>query len=303
MTDTTENQTESQTSKVMDHMALYGFEVPIGEADPRDMADPEAYSFMIETIFENVMETFADTSMERDAQNLLWGIVNSFHSQVKRLDRAFDDQRYKVEDLMRIQDGSEINSGALESAEELARESSAKSEQFEYMTSHASDLYLTATGKAWAPFSGSRTDKRAVTASMIDSRDFFTAQKCSKNERHMPNGPKVIVTGGMDYNDHALIFNALDKTHKKYPDMVLVHGGAPKGVDLIASKWASTRKIDQVVFKPDWNKYGKSRAGFVRNDQMLETLPIGVLAFPGTGITENLIDKARGMGIPAKKYN
>ena len=47
---------------------------------------------------------------------------------------------------------------------------------------------------------------------------------------------------------------------------------------------------------------GKSRAGFKRNDAMLELLPIGVLAFPGTGITENLVDKARSMGIPTKKY-
>lgn len=58
-----------------------------------------------------------------------------------------------------------------------------------------------------------------------------------------------------------------------------------------------------MVFKPDWKRYGKSRAGFVRNDQMLDLLPIGVLAFPGTGITENLVDKARNLGIPAKKYS
>jgi hypothetical protein len=31
---------------------------------------------------------------------------------------------------------------------------------------------------------------------------------------------------------------------------------------------------------------------------MLETLPIGVIIFPGSGIVENLADKARKMGIP-----
>ena len=34
------------------------------------------------------------------------------------------------------------------------------------------------------------------------------------------------------------------------------------------------------------------------NDQILEVLPIGVIVFPGSGIQENLADKARAMGIP-----
>ena len=35
---------------------------------------------------------------------------------------------------------------------------------------------------------------------------------------------------------------------------------------------------------------------------MLETLPVGVLVFPGTGIQEHLADKARKLGIPVMKY-
>jgi len=33
-------------------------------------------------------------------------------------------------------------------------------------------------------------------------------------------------------------------------------------------------------------------------DQLLEALPIGVVVFPGSGVTYNLADKARAMGIP-----
>ncbi len=40
-----------------------------------------------------------------------------------------------------------------------------------------------------------------------------------------------------------------------------------------------------------------------RNDAMLETLPIGVLHFPGTGIQENLANKARTLGIPVWKFS
>ncbi len=34
---------------------------------------------------------------------------------------------------------------------------------------------------------------------------------------------------------------------------------------------------------------------------MLEMLPIGVLLFPGTGIQDNLADKAKNLGIPIWK--
>src|SRR3546814_17810959 len=74
--------------------------------------------------------------------------------------------------------------------------------------------------------------------------------------------------------------------------MVLLHGGSPKGAELIAAKWADARKVPQIAFKPDWTKHAKA-APFKRNDQMLNVLPIGVIVFPGTGIQDNLADKAR----------
>ncbi len=35
---------------------------------------------------------------------------------------------------------------------------------------------------------------------------------------------------------------------------------------------------------------------------MLATLPIGVIVFPGSGISANLADKARMLGIPVWKF-
>lgn len=79
--------------------------------------------------------------------------------------------------------------------------------------------------------------------------------------------------------------------------MVLLQGKSPKGTEKIASRWADTRKVPQVGFAPDWTKHAKA-APFKRNDQMLDVLPIGVIVFPGTGIQDNLADKARKLGIP-----
>jgi hypothetical protein len=43
-------------------------------------------------------------------------------------------------------------------------------------------------------------------------------------------------------------------------------------------------------------------APFKRNDAMLDVLPIGVMVFPGTGIQDNLADKAKKLGIPVWKF-
>ena len=73
--------------------------------------------------------------------------------------------------------------------------------------------------------------------------------------------------------------------------MVLLHGGGP-GAEKIAASWAEKNGVHQVVCKPNWDRDGKA-APFRRNDVLLNFLPKGLLAFPGSGITNNLVDKAR----------
>ena len=55
-----------------------------------------------------------------------------------------------------------------------------------------------------------------------------------------------------------------------------------------------------MVCKPDWDRHGRA-APFRRNDDLLDLLPKGVIAFPGNGITGNLIDKATRLGIPVQR--
>ena len=83
--------------------------------------------------------------------------------------------------------------------------------------------------------------------------------------------------------------------------MVLLHGGSPKGAERIAACWADTRKIPQIAFKPDFTRH-KNAAPFKRNDALLETLPIGLVVFPGSGISDNLAHKAKKLGIPVLDY-
>ena len=113
---------------------------------------------------------------------------------------------------------------------------------------------------------------------------------------HLPDGTLVAITGGKAVADADAIWSTLDMARAKYGDMVLLHGGGP-GVEKIAASWADARGVDQVVCRPDWSAHGKA-APFRRNDELLNLLPKGVIAFPGSGITGNLVDKARQLGIP-----
>ena len=110
---------------------------------------------------------------------------------------------------------------------------------------------------------------RTLTAAMIDSRDFLAAKRRAETEVLLPAGPKIAFTGGLDCNDHARSGTGSTRSTPSIPDMVLLHGGSPKGAERIAACWADDRKVPQIAFKPDWTRHAKA-APFKRNDQMLE---------------------------------
>jgi hypothetical protein len=53
--------------------------------------------------------------------------------------------------------------------------------------------------------------------------------------------------------------------------------------------------------KPNWTKHAKA-APFRRNDDLLSTMPAGVIVFPGSGITGNLPDEARSFAISVWRF-
>jgi hypothetical protein len=241
-----------------------------------------------------------NTRLEPDLEQLLWSTVNLFHRAVERVERELDDNEQAQRRSHAEQDGSEIRSVDLERLTAEGQTLIERRDSMELFRDEASDQFERITHSAWRPRSGSMVNHRNLTSAMIDSRDFLSAKRKADSSVLIPAGPKIAFTGGLDFNDDRLIWDRLDKVHAKHPDMVLLHGGSPKGAERIAACWADNRKVPQIAFKPDWTRHAKA-APFKRNDAMLSVLPIGVMVAPGSGIQDNLADKAKKLGIPVWK--
>jgi hypothetical protein len=291
----------SATDHVLAELQLHFYRPFEDEPDPRPLPEERKIAGAVADIFDALVATLGDTRLEPDLEDLLWSTVNLFHRATDRIERALDDNEQAQRRSQKAQDGSEIRSVELERLTAEGISLIERRAALELFRDQAAEAFERHSGSAWRPRSGSVVNHRTLTAAMIDSRDFLAAKQRAATQVMVPPGPKIALTGGLEFNDHRLIWDKLDKLHAKHPDMVLLHGGSPKGAELIASRWADHRKVPQIAFKPDWTKHAKA-APFKRNDTMLEVLPIGVVVFPGTGIQENLADKAKKLGIPVWKF-
>ncbi len=295
------HHTSSPTDHALIELQLYGYRPHEDEPDPRPLPEGNVVAGAIADIFDALIVTLGDTRLEPDLDDLLWSTVNVFHRAAERTARDLDDNEQAQRRSQREQDGTEVKSVELERLIAEGRTLVERQDAFELMRDQAGEHYERHAGKPWLPRNGSKVNHRNLTSAMIDSRDFLAARKRAQQEVLLPPGPKIAITGGLEFNDHRLIWAKLDQVHAKHPDMVLMHGKSPKGAEKIASRWADQRGVPQIGFAPDWTKHGRA-APFKRNDQMLEVLPIGVMVFPGTGIQDNLADKAKKLGIPVWRF-
>jgi hypothetical protein len=295
------HHTSSPTDHALIELQLYGYRPYEDEPDPRPMPGYETVEGHLGTVAEALEAMFAGTRLEDDTADLFWSFVNLFHRTALRIERELDGNEQAQRKSQLEQDGSEVKSVELERLTAQGLSLIERRNAFEFCRDHAARLFEASTGTLWRPQAGSMVNRRTLTAAMIDSRDFLAAKRRADTEVMLPAGPKIAFAGGYECNDHQAIWAALDRVHAKHPGMVLLHGGSPKGAERIAACWADARKVPQVAFRPDFARH-RNAAPFKRNDQLLETMPIGAVVFPGSGISDNHADKARKLGIPILDY-
>ena len=267
------------------------------------MPEPDAIQSQLDAMVEGFSAMLTGTRLEDDLADLLWSFVNLFHRKIDRIERELDTNEQAQRRGQAEQDGSEVKSVELERLIAQGISLIERRNAFEFFREHAAELFAVDDRfRLAAPF---RIDRQPSRPHRLDDRQPRLPRRpraAPIPKSIAPAGARIAFTGGTDCNDHTRIWDALDKIRAKHPDMVLLHGGSPRGAERIAACWADNRKVPQVVFKPDWNRHRKA-APFKRNDRMLEALPIGVVVFPGSGISANLADKAKKLGIPVWRFD
>ena len=297
--DSIDTQAQSVTATICENAALYGATPERGEFDPRDVWDRDDAMQAVSEAFRILSTGVGPDGFQLadERESMLWGFVNMLDAQTRRLDRSVDKLSPELRDLQSAQDGSEVKSRELELVTDRAQNLGDRRDAFEQMRDAAADDYRAETGDTWRPRRGSHVSQTGkLTSAAIDARDFLRARKDRETRAHLPQGTLVAISGGKNVADVGAVIARLDKTKAKYDDLILVHGGGP-GVERIAAQWAERNGVHQVVCKPDWDRHGRA-APFRRNDELLNLLPKGLIAFPGSGITDNLVDKAVKLGIP-----
>lgn len=134
----------------------------------------------------------------------------------------------------------------------------------------------------------------------------------------MQTSKKILVTGSRDYSDYPTVMRAVaiaihDLAKAGASEITILHGNAP-GADSMVVEFINKEdrtlakhgvRVTLKAFLADWNKHG-SKAGPIRNKQMVDEKPDVVLAFlepgqPNRG-TLGTVKMAKAAGIKVVPY-
>src|SRR5690606_26903158 len=127
-------------------LELFGFTPSRGDADPRPVPDENQAALALSEIFDALVSTLADTSLEPDLPDLLWSTVHVFHRAADRAQRDLDVNEDAQRRSQDEQDGSEIRSVELEALIEKGIGLVERRDAYEAFRDRAADLFETHTG-------------------------------------------------------------------------------------------------------------------------------------------------------------
>ena len=105
--------------------------------------------------------------------------------------------------------------------------------------------------------------------------------------------------GSRRFNDYELLAHKLDSILANSPDVAIISGSA-KGADQLGERYAKACGHELIVVPAKWDIYG-SRAGFLRNDEMLSLATHAVGFWDGQSRgTADMMAKVRARGLPLR---
>ena len=115
---------------------------------------------------------------------------------------------------------------------------------------------------------------------------------------------RVIVAGGRDFDDYALMEKELDRLFwgENFcgDGQIKILSGMAPGADTLAIRYADEHELTKILFPANW-KYHHRMAGFLRNKDMVALATHLVAFWDGRSHgTKHIIDLARAKGIPCQ---
>lgn len=135
----------------------------VDEPAAAEMPDPDMARRAVEMAIGTIFDVLKDTRMEEFAQQLAWGMVNSFHMTARIAEGREDEAAKKLGELARNFDPSEIYATELEETQLLCQTLQGCREALEAMRDHASDVYRVETGRPFTATRGSQVSRNGVT--------------------------------------------------------------------------------------------------------------------------------------------
>ena len=113
---------------------------------------------------------------------------------------------------------------------------------------------------------------------------------------------KIIIAGGRDFNNYAVLETIMSKFRIDIEEDIIVSGDA-RGADTLGVKWAENHFIRVKHFPADWDYYGHA-AGFIRNLEMADYADMLIAFWDGKSKgTSHMIKTARKNGLPYYVFN
>ena len=167
----------SPTDDVLYRAPALRLSPPPGRTRPQTAAGIRIVANAVADIFDALIATLGETRVEPDLEGLLWSTVNLFHRATERIERDLDGNELAQRRSQKDQDGSEIRSVELE---RLIAEGMTLSNAATPSSSCAIGPPNTMSATPAPPGGPARdlmVNHRALTAAMIDSRDFIAAKR------------------------------------------------------------------------------------------------------------------------------
>ena len=265
--DGTQRRTQAHTAQLLDHIALHAttgrpLAPAPGEPDPREVEVLDEQIALLGPALDGFLDAVAPSgsALGELRERVHWGLVNVVHAQTRRIEREVDEAALALREIVHHAPINDIEEHELRERTDRAQNLYQRLAAVERLHHASAFHYQRAHGRAWRPHANRSyvaTQDRypgAYSNARDSARAARRAQSLQRAENAAPSRApapaqepfKAVVAGDEDYPQREQISIALERLHRKHPDLVVhhLHGTA---LGDFAAEWARLHEVPERV--------------------------------------------------------